>query len=489
MRSGFKKFKRKINRGVFCKSLMLGLSLALVAAAAVLLLGKLNVIEDNPILALAVGGGVGAFAFVLWCILLTPRAKAAAKLVDSELKLNEKAQTMLAFQHERRNSMVKLQRRETEKLLRKLPLDFYVVKRIWVYAVILVLSLALCSFAYLVPDKEVPPAPPAPETPFELTEWQEMALINLIEDVEESALRDSAKAAVTDELEGLLGQLRITKLDKQMRALVIGAIKNINLAINEANTYDEIIAAIRQSEAAGMSELAETIGTPQAPIPTEKLEALRALFAEGGTEEINSALVLLGTDIAITLGRISPTSDPFVASLYAFSDGLFDISDNISDYDGDGIQSALNSLFAAFKLSLGVGLEEQRINSEVGIYTVDRLMEIFGISKEELPPEVEEEINRPTGDTEETEPPDDDEEQKGDSGGYGSGDMIYGSDDVIYYPDEEKYVQYGEVIDEYYAKITEKILAGEISEELAASLQKYFESLYDGAAKEDGQGE
>ena len=116
-------------------------------------------------------------------------------------------------------------------------------------------------------------------------------------------------------------------------------------------------------------------------------------------------------------------------------------------------------------------------------------MEIFGISASELPPEVEDDIQRPTMDNEEDEPPEDDEEQKGDSGGYGSGDMIYGSDDVIYYPDEERYVQYGEVINEYYAKITEKILAGEISEELAASLEKYFESLYDGAAKEDGEGE
>lgn len=491
MRSGFKKFKRKINRGVFLKSLILGLSLALLSAAAVLLLGKLNVIDDNLMLALAIGGAVGAVCFILWCIILTPRAKTAARLIDRELKLNEKAQTMIAFKDERRNSMVKLQRKETEKLLGKLPLDFYAVKRIWIYTVFLVLSLALCSFAYLVPDKEIPPTPPPPEAPFELTEWQETALLNLIEYVEDSELRDSAKAAVTDELEGLLVNLRTTKLDREMRTLVIGAIKNVNLAINTANTYDEITAAFGLSEASGMSELADAIGTPDSPIPTENLAVLRALFAEGGVVEINPVLVTLGTDIAITLGRLSLASDPLTLVLHSFSDGLFDISDNISDYDDGSIQGAVDSLFASFTLSLEVALAEQKVNAEVGLYTVNRLMEIFGISKDELPPEVEEEISKPSGGGEETEPPeaDDDEEQKGDSGGYGSGDMMYGSDDVIYYPDEEKYVQYGEVIDEYYAKITEKILAGEISEELAASLQKYFESLYDGAAKEDGKGE
>ena len=136
-----------------------------------------------------------------------------------------------------------------------------------------------------------------------------------------------------------------------------------------------------------------------------------------------------------------------------------------------------------------MGCISPKTNEEVGLYTVNRLMEIFGISASELPPEVEEEIKRPGSDNEEEEPPEEDEEQKGDSGGYGSGDMIYGSDDVIYYPDEERYVQYGEVINEYLARVTEKILAGEIPEELAASIQKYFDSLYDGAAKEDGGGE
>ena len=487
MRSGFKKFRRKISRGVFFKSLILGLSLALVSAATVLLLGKLNFIEDNLILALGVGVGVGVLTFVLWSVILTPGKYKAARLIDRELRLREKTQTMLEFAGEK-TEMAALQRKQAESLLGKLPASWYPVKRVWIYVLLLILSLALCSYAYITPNVEEPVPPPPPEKPFELTEWQETALLNLIDYVENSALRDSAKAAVTDELEGLLTSLRTATLDKQMRSLVIGSITFINQTVDTANTYDEINAELSKSSVAGMAELAGAIGTPAQPLPAEKLDALRALFAEGGIDDINSRLVLLGTDVAITLGRISAPHDPFIGALRSFSDGLFNISDNIWDYDDDGIQTELDTLFSSFELSVGVALTEQRENAEVGSYTVNTLMEIFGITKSELPPELEDEISRPSGGGEEQEPGDD-EENEGNSGGYGSGEMIYGSDDVIYYPDEERYAQYGEVINEYYAKITEKILNGEISPELAAILQKYFETLYDGAAKEDGGGE
>lgn len=488
MRGGYKRFRRRINRGAFFKSFMLGVSLALTSAAVVLLLGKLNVIEDNPMLALIIGGGVGLFAFVLWCVILTPTKARAARLIDEELRLSEKAQTMLAFMNER-GRMVQLQRAETEKLLRKLPSGWYPIKRIWVYALILLLSLALCSFAYAAPDRPTPPPELPPEEPFELTVWQETALVNLIEYVEASTLRDTAKAAVTDELEALLAELRETKLDRQMRALVVGAITDINSAIDLVNSYDEIVAELKKSDVTAVAELADAIGTPTNPMPSGALDALCGRLSEGGLSAVNTNLVIVGTDIAVSLGRLSLPSDPLISAISGFSDGLFDISDEISDYGEDELVEAVDSLFASFKVALDTALSEQRINGDVGTYVVNRLMEIFGISASELPPEVKDEINRDESEGDEEEPPEDDEEQKGDSGGFGSGDMIYGSDDLIYYPDEEKYVAYGEVINEYYAKITEKILSGELPPEIIPDIEKYFESLYDGAAKEDDQGE
>ena len=107
-----------------------------------------------------------------------------------------------------------------------------------------------------------------------------------------------------------------------------------------------------------------------------------------------------------------------------------------------------------------LGLAEQAINAEVGLYATEELMKIFGIQKNELPPEVEEEIEDSKHESGEDGSDEEDDDEKGDSGGYGSGEVVFGSDDLIYYPDEEAYVKYGEVINEYYARIMEKIKNG-----------------------------
>jgi len=85
-----------------------------------------------------------------------------------------------------------------------------------------------------------------------------------------------------------------------------------------------------------------------------------------------------------------------------------------------------------------------------------------------------------TGETDD----DDDNDDPLQDGGIGSGDIVYGSDDQIYDPDTNENVKYGSVINEYYAKITEKLLDGNVSEELEKYISDYFASLYDGTEKD-----
>ena len=484
-KSGYKRFKRKIYRGVFAKSLLFSLTAALLLAATVLLLGKLNVIEDNLMLA-AVAAATGlVLGFIAVYAILAPGAKRAAKMIDEELSLSEMAQTMQAFRGER-GEMIELQREQTEKYLRGLPSSCYSVRRVWVYALCLLLSFALCSFAYVIPDKAVPPPEQPPEEPFELSEWQQIALENLIEYVENSALRDTAKSKTVTELRELLDALADTDTKRQMKELVVGSIVDINGIIDRTNSYDELAELLEDSNAVGISELVAAIGTPSDPVPESGFAQLSLVFAEGSAMELSNKLLGFGAQIGIALTRASLTDDPLADALDALSNGAFDIIDNIAAYDDDTVKTAITELLAAARLSFTAALSEASVNSEVGTYTVARLMEIFGITKDDLPPEVEENLPEQSGDNNDgEEPPEEDEEQKGDSGGFGSGDTLYGSDDAIYYPDEERYAKYGEVINEYYAKITEKILSGELSAELVAELEKYFETLYDGAAREE----
>ena len=70
------------------------------------------------------------------------------------------------------------------------------------------------------------------------------------------------------------------------------------------------------------------------------------------------------------------------------------------------------------------------------------------------------------------------------SGGGGSGNILYGSDDFVFDPDSGELVQYGEILNESYARVIEQLREREnMPEELRASIYKYFEILF-GAIKE-----
>ena len=114
---------------------------------------------------------------------------------------------------------------------------------------------------------------------------------------------------------------------------------------------------------------------------------------------------------------------------------------------------------------------------------VARLMEIFDISEDELPAEEKEQLP-----TEDDYPDEEDknEEDKGNQGGIGNQEVLYGSDDTIFDPVKNEYVKYGDVINEYFAAVSEKIVEGQIPDTLEQFISDYFATLYDGSEKETG---
>ena len=63
--------------------------------------------------------------------------------------------------------------------------------------------------------------------------------------------------------------------------------------------------------------------------------------------------------------------------------------------------------------------------------------------------------------------------------------MIFGSDDTIYDPDREAYVTYGEVIGDYYARISELLVDGNLPAELQNALSDYFAILFNGSENKE----
>lgn len=66
----------------------------------------------------------------------------------------------------------------------------------------------------------------------------------------------------------------------------------------------------------------------------------------------------------------------------------------------------------------------------------------------------------------------------------GPGDITYGSDDKVLNVDTGLSEEYGNLLDKYNDKVTEYIMAGACSEEVALYIRQYFQMLYNGI-KED----
>ena len=132
--------------------------------------------------------------------------------------------------------------------------------------------------------------------------------------------------------------------------------------------------------------------------------------------------------------------------------------------------------------ALDAALYIQAINEEVEDDTIYTLLSIFGIKASEVPEHIFNDPDDPRG--EEDNEPEDDPDQIH-AGGLGSGEMIFGSDDTIYDPDREAYVTYGEVIGDYYARISELLVDGNLPAELQNALSDYFAILFNGSENKE----
>ena len=317
---------------------------------------------------------------------------------------------------------------------------------------------------------------------FELSAWQEQALKDLIEEVKKSDMEASPRNAVVSELEALLSELRTVKKVSLMKASVIGAIKDINEAVDSHNSYIRISEELSKSNVENVKKLGSAVRTLSAIALGDTFTQIRTTFPTGSdTEKIFS--MAFEIRYALALSKKS-SDDPLYAALDTFAGTLLAAISN-DDTVSEKVGSDLDSAFTASGEAVSSAFILQYTNERVGDNATARLMQIFGISESELPEESRP-GNSSTKDDEGDYTPDDDDDDTLHSGGYGSGDMIYGSDDMIYDPELGKYVSYGEVINKYYAKISEQILDGNLSEELEQLLGDYFASLFDGS-KADGE--
>jgi hypothetical protein len=134
--------------------------------------------------------------------------------------------------------------------------------------------------------------------------------------------------------------------------------------------------------------------------------------------------------------------------------------------------------------TLNAALYIQTTNEEVEDDTIYTLLSIFGIKVSEVPDHVFNDPDDPRGEGDYEQ---NDDLDKIHGGGLGSGDMIFGSDDTIYDPEKNTYVTYGEVLDRYYARITDMLVDGNLAPELEEALSDYFAILFNGSENKENK--
>ena len=469
MGEGFNKFKRKIIVEVLIKTIAMGISLALIGVAISLFCTKINAIKMNPLFHFLIGIGVFILSSGISFWILFPSELKIAKRLDKDLALNEKVQTMVKFQSEE-GLIINLQREDTKLRLANIGLEKLVLKISLFFIILLLLAASLCVSAIIIPGKEDEVKETEPtDDPFELDNWSIQAIRDLIETVEKSKLAQNVKDIYIEELNDLIAVLLETDLVGEMHESVLKTIDNIYFELDKINTDNEVFTVLSKSEESMILTLALYIDDLDLNNVMNALDSIQAMV---NGENIPTNCANIDEYLGQTLEKSNVNKEDL---LYL---ALTQLSDALKDCQ---TSSDLKNTFDIYKPLVYTALSIQKDNEDMAKYIDKKLKEIFNIidDDEENPEGTDPGSNATDPNLEPSKPtlPSDVGQ-----GGLGSGETQYGSNDAFYDPILGEIV-YGDVIDDYYADIYNKMLDGSIPEELADYFEKYFDALY-GSNKE-----
>lgn len=479
MGQGYRKFRRRMLRACLLRSILPGASLALAVFAVLLVLYKRMILPLSPLLCAGIGAGVGLVLFAALFAALFPYQKRLARKLDRELALREGVQTMLAFA-DRQDDIMVLQREQTDARLQAIPTKKLKIRHVWTCVVCFALAALLSVSAFAIPAK-LPEPPPAPvDPPFTLSDWEAIALQDLIREVRESTMTESAKQDTVASLEALLAALYETETEGRMRTLVVDTVMSVREIMNGAVTYRSFSPDMSASGSAYTRELAKALAITDQAAFKQALDTIAENIKQD--EEFDVAIHELSDQIRMTLRNSgADEQDALYVELERLSNTLANVEAKMENgYDLTWGRMQVSDAFNVAYTQMGKAMTQQRYDAEMGVYVEDKLLEIFGLSAEDLPdPEGEEQGPQTPGDYEE-----DDDDQTLTDGGLGSGELILGSQDIIYDPTREDYVKYSEVIDLYNAIFLEKKVDGLLSEEMEALIEAYFAALFSPSNKD-----
>lgn len=483
MGKGFKELRTRYRSGALIRAGIFGISLGVLCSAAIYMAQKLIGLPIDPVLFILPGLGAAAFGFLLLALILYPSDKRVARRLDTRLRLNEKVQTMVAFT-DKDSAMIEVQREDTQAKLGAAKAKELRTGREWINAILPVLAAAMLAAALIVPAKaeDPPEEPPIIDPDFDITAIQIQELKDLIQYVKGSNMEQEPKLLVVEMLEGLLADLEAATKESQMKEKVIGVITAVQLLLDEVNTSDDISFELAKSERDEVHKFALMIRNQQYAGVGSTLSAIKLSLTADITKDELTALV---TEYIITfitaLGEAGvEESDLLTAQIALIATRLDEICAKIENTAMTEIQTELKQLFDNVSFDIASALQIQSYNTEVAETVINTLIDIFGLSLDEVPVYDDEDAIFETP----VQPPEDEAPGKGDDGGAGTGEMEYGSDDIVYDPATGLFVSYGTLINEYQATALALINEGKVPMSFEDFITDYFATLFAGFGEE-----
>jgi len=505
MNETFFKFKRKLQIARIVKSLLAGLAGGGLLGGVVLLLSKLALLPFAPWVAIPIG--VGSFLVITLPLffLLKTTDKRLAQTLDKNFALKEKVQTSVAYQGEE-GTLLELQRQDAEQTLANIPTKRFKIKRLWIYLLALCIGMSSMVAGLLVKDKRNPIIPPAP---FAITEMQIAGIEELIRYVDNSEMQTEYKQPVSAALTDLLADLKAATTEPEMQIALTEAMAQIQTTTYNSSSLAEILNALWATEDGYARGLATMLNTSAWKEPNwgdyaEKLSQYQKSFKrepkEGETpptqedlyKELKWNLENSGLKINMALqsskipsedllyaavSRLANANEGNISSTHVF--GFLTIAKedtNLNDYTAvlQEVQATLSSL----SQSTYDVIAQLKINTNVGEYTMTKLATLFPVPLPKFErPDLSAGGNQQEGENNQSD--------KGPSdGGIGEG-AVFGSKDLVLDPMTGKYVEYGTLLNKYYAVMSARLENGTYTDEQKEMIKNYFSLLYSGMEKNE----
>ena len=145
----------------------------------------------------------------------------------------------------------------------------------------------------------------------------------------------------------------------------------------------------------------------------------------------------------------------------------------------------VSSSIDAFASDIFSALNTNKKNADTGEYTITKLSTLFLVPTPEFERPDFVKYQQTIGDENGS---GDNKENEGGSEGGGVGEgSVFCSTDLVLDPVTGEYVEYGTLLDRYYAVVFEKLQNGSYSDEQKNMIENYFALLYGGIKKEEGK--